>query len=256
MAHPLMPKATAVWLVENTALTFKQIAEFCGLHQLEVQAIADDEVAMGMQGLDPVACGELTQEELDRCIADSNAKLVKAIPNIPLPKVRQKGARYTPVSKRQDRPDAIAWLVKNHPELSDAQISKLIGTTKPTINAIRERSHWNMPNIKPQNPIALGLCITADLEKVVSVARTKAGIVAEPTEPVTISSTPGEMALSLKPGEVVLLKGEAKAERERALELEGENPVFNTGVPEAPASTGNVRQNAEDVFSARPSADT
>ena len=154
MAHPLMPKATAVWLVENTALTFEQIAKFCGLHDLEVQAIADDEVAMGMQGLDPIACGELSQEELDRCIADPSAKIEMAKPNIPLPKIRQKGARYTPVSKRQDRPDAIAWLVKNHPELTDAQISRLIGTTKPTINAIRERTHWNISNIKPQNPVA------------------------------------------------------------------------------------------------------
>ncbi|MBT3306025.1 MAG: DUF1013 domain-containing protein [Alphaproteobacteria bacterium] len=255
MVHPLMPKATAVWLVENTALTFNQIAEFCGLHDLEVQAIADDEVAMGMQGLDPVACGELTQEELDRCIADPSAKLEKAKPNNPLPKARQKGARYTPVSKRQDRPDAIAWLVKNHPELSDAQISKLIGTTKPTINAIRERSHWNMPNIKPQNPVALGLCVTADLEKVVAVARKKAGMAVEPVEPIAASSTPSEVALSLKPGEVVLLKGEATAERERALELESETPVFDTTVPEESAPAGSALQDAEDVFAARPAPD-
>jgi len=166
MAHPLMPKATAVWLVEYTTLTFLQIAEFCNLHEMEVQAIADGEVAVGMHGLDPIVGGELTQEEIDRCAADPKVHLKMAAPNVPLPKARQKGARYTPVSKRQDRPDAIAWLLRNHPELTDAQISRLIGTTKPTINAIRERSHWNMPNIKPQNPIALGLCSAQDLEKV------------------------------------------------------------------------------------------
>jgi len=256
MAHPLMPKATAVWLVENTPLTFEQIAEFCGLHNLEVQAIADDEVAMGMQGLDPIACGELTQEELDRCIAAPNAKIQMAKPNIPLPKVRQKGARYTPVSKRQDRPDAIAWLVKNHPELTDAQISRLIGTTKPTINAIRERSHWNISNIKPQNPVALGLCLSPDLEKMVSVARAKAGIVVEPVEPVAAIATPESKFTPLKPGEVVLLKGEAKAERERALELEIEIPVLGIPVPDEAPSAGTVLQNAESVFAARPAEDT
>lgn len=174
MAHPLMPKATAVWLVENSVLTFEQISEFCGLHELEVQAIADGEVAIGMHGLDPIAGGELTLEELERCAADPDAHLEIAKPKISLPKPRHKGARYTPVSKRQDRPDAIAWLIRNHPELSDAQISRLIGTTKPTINAIRDRSHWNMPNIKPQNPINLGLCSAPDLEKIVTLARAKA----------------------------------------------------------------------------------
>ena len=143
MAHPIMPKATAVWLVENTALTFSQIGEFCGLHELEVQAIADEDVAFGMQGMDPIASGELTSEEIERCSVDSNASLKTAKPTIPKPRAKQKGARYTPLSKRQDRPDAIAWLLKNYPELSDAQISRLIGTTKPTINAIRDKSHWN-----------------------------------------------------------------------------------------------------------------
>ena len=161
MPHPLMPKATAVWLVENTALAFDQIADFCGLHQLEVQAIADGEVATGMQGLDPITAGELTQEEIDRCLVDPKARLKMAKPTIPQPKARAKGARYTPVSKRQDRPDAIAWLLRNHPELADAQISKLIGTTKPTINAIRQRTHWNMTNIKPQNPAAEAAAATA-----------------------------------------------------------------------------------------------
>lgn len=180
MARPLMPKATAVWLVENTALTFRQIAEFCGLHELEVQAIADDEVAVGMQGLDPIQSGELTQEELERCEADATASLKAAKPSLPQPKAKTKGARYTPVAKRQDRPDAIAWLLKNYPEMSDGQISKLIGTTKPTINSVRDRSHWNTPNIKPQNPVGLGLCSSEDLEKVIAVARARAGTVHAP----------------------------------------------------------------------------
>jgi len=174
MAQPLMPKATAVWLVENTALTFEQIAEFCSLHPLEVQAIADGEVGSGIQGLDPIISGELTQEEIDRCVGDPDARLVPARSRVPEARTKPKGARYTPVSKRQDRPDAIAWLLKNYPELSDAQISRLIGTTKPTINSVRSKNHWNAPNIKPQNPVSLGLCSTRDLEMAVIVARRRA----------------------------------------------------------------------------------
>ena len=251
MVHPLMPKATAVWLVENTALTFEQISAFCGLHDLEVQAIADDEVATGMQGLDPIAGGELTQEELDRCLADSSARLEMAKPKNPLPKPRQKGARYTPVSKRQDRPDAIAWLVKSHPELTDAQISKLIGTTKPTINAIRERTHWNMTNIRPQNPVALGLCTAPDLEKVVALARKKAGIVPEAEDKPEKADSDDPIRIP-KPGETLLLKGEAKAERERALEAE-EAPVFAVSEEsKGDGVTPEVLKVAEDVFSAAP----
>lgn len=175
MAQPLMPKATAVWLVDNTALTFDQIAEYCGLHALEVQAIADGEVAPGMQGLDPTANGQLSKEEIVRCEADSAGVLEMSKPSVPLPKARQKGARYTPISKRQDRPDAIAWLLRTYPELSDAQISRLIGTTKPTINAVRDKTHRNSQNIKPQSPIYLGLCSGADLEKMVAIARARAG---------------------------------------------------------------------------------
>ncbi|GGF75485.1 hypothetical protein GCM10011332_31830 [Terasakiella brassicae] len=174
MALPLMPKATAVWLVENTALSFIQIADFCGLHELEIQAIADGDVGMGMQGMDPIANGQLTQAELDRCAADPAARLKLARSTNPVPTARGKGARYTPVSKRQDRPDGIAWLVKNHPELQDVQISKLLGTTKPTIKAIRDKSHWNSPNITARNPVTLGLCTEADLEKAVIVARARA----------------------------------------------------------------------------------
>ncbi|MGF1640462.1 MAG: DUF1013 domain-containing protein [Rhodospirillales bacterium] len=177
MLRPLMPKATAVWLVENTALTFEQIAEFCGLHALEVQAIADGEVAIGMQGIDPVAAGDLTQDEINRCSADPDAKLRPAERRIPIPEARPKGSRYTPVAKRGDRPDAIAWLLKNYPELTDAQVSKLVGTTKPTIDKVRDRTHWNSPNIKPRNPVSLGLCSEADLQKEVDLARARVGTV-------------------------------------------------------------------------------
>jgi hypothetical protein len=177
MNKPLMPKATAVWLVENTALTFDQIAEFCGMHSLEVQAIADGEVATGMQGRNPVLAGEVTQEEIDRCAKDAAARLQPSRPHIPIPQARPKGARYTPVSKRQDRPDAIAWLLKNYPELSDGQVCNLIGTTKATIEKVRDRTHWNAANIKPQNPINLGLCTEAELEKQINLARARARIV-------------------------------------------------------------------------------
>ena len=168
--QPLMPKATAVWLVENTTLSFEQIADFTGMHELEVQAIADGEVAVGIVGVNPIANGQLTQEELDRCQGDQKAKLKINKTDMPIPKARSKGARYTPVSKRQERPDAIAWLLKNHPDLTDAQLCRLIGTTKPTINSVRDRSHWNTPNIKPQNPVILGLCTEAELEKMAQTA--------------------------------------------------------------------------------------
>src|SRR5262249_27766721 len=166
MPAPLMPKATAVWLVENTSLTFEQIAEFCGLHPLEVQAIADGEVAAQMQGLDPVANGQTTAEEIARCQEDPAARLKLSPQATPPQIVKHKGPRYTPIAKRQDKPDAIAFLLRNHPELSDAQIAKLIGTTKPTIAAVRNRTHWNSPNIKPQHPVGLGLCTFEELEEV------------------------------------------------------------------------------------------
>ena len=148
---PLMPKATAVWLVDNTTLTFEQIAEFCGLHPLEVQGIADDEVAIGIQGQDPIGSNELTRAEIERCEANIRAKLRRSKSDLPQPKRRTKGPRYTPVAKRQDKPDAIAWLLRHHPELKDSQIVKLVGTTKNTIQAVRDRSHWNTPNIRPRD---------------------------------------------------------------------------------------------------------
>jgi hypothetical protein len=185
-----MPKATAVWLVENTGLTFDQIAEFCGLHALEVQAIADGEVAAQMQGLDPVANGQITAEEIKRCEQDPTAHLQLADQAQPVPLVKHKGPRYTPISKRQDKPDAIAWLLKNHPELSDGQISKLVGTTKPTIGAVRDRTHWNSPNIKPRHPVALGLCTLPELEAAVSRASKgkKRAVVDDIAEPIEAES--------------------------------------------------------------------
>jgi hypothetical protein len=171
MAQLLMPKATAVWLVQNTTLTFEQIAEFCGLHSLEVQGIADGEVAIGIVGLDPTANGQLTKEEIVRCEADPTARLKMQKATIPLPATRTKGPRYTPVAKRQDKPDAVAWLIRHHPELTDSQISKLIGTTKQTIAAVRDRSHWNFANLRPRDPVLLGLCTQSDLNAAVLRSR-------------------------------------------------------------------------------------
>lgn len=171
MTVPLMPKATAVWLIENTALTFDQIAAFCALHPLEVQAIADGEVAVGIVGLDPIANGQLTREEIVRCEADENARLQMAEAKIPRPSPKTKGPRYTPVAKRQERPDAIAWLLRHYPELSDAQISKLVGTTKNTINAVRDRTHWKGANIKPVDPVDIGMCSYEELLAAVQLAR-------------------------------------------------------------------------------------
>jgi uncharacterized protein len=169
MTLPLMPKATAVWLIEKTALTFTQIAEFCGMHPLEVQAIADGEVAAGIVGYDPVANGQLTAEEIRRCEADPNARLQLSPRATPVPK-RSRGARYTPVAKRNDRPDAIAFLLRNFPQLTEPQIIKLLGTTKDTIQKVRERTHWNSANIKPRDPVILGLCSQTDLNAMVSAA--------------------------------------------------------------------------------------
>jgi len=171
MPAPLMPKATAVWLVENTSLTFDQIADFCGLHPLEVQAIADGEVAVQMQGLDPVANGQTTTEEIERCQADPVARLKLSDQAVTQQFVKHKGPRYTPISKRQDKPDAIMYLLRSHPELFDGQISKLIGTTKPTIAAVRDRTHWNSPNIKPRHPVSVGLCTMEELDRAVTRAR-------------------------------------------------------------------------------------
>jgi hypothetical protein len=174
MAQPLMPHATASWLVENTALTFQQIAEFCGLHILEVQAIADDTAATKLTGRDPLRSGELTMEEIDKGQADPAYKL--QMQKEPDQAVRTKGPRYTPVSKRQDKPDGVAWLIRNHPELSDGQIGKLIGTTRSTIQALRERTHWNIANIQPKDPVTLGLTSQRELDAAVAKAAKAKGL--------------------------------------------------------------------------------
>lgn len=172
---PLMPHATASWLVDNTALSFEQIAEFCGLHILEVQAMADDLASSKYTGRDPLRSGELTMAEIEKGQDDPNYSL--KMQKAPVTVSRTKGPRYTPVSKRQDKPDGIAWIIRNHPEISDAQIGKLIGTTRNTISAIRERSHWNIANIQPKDPVTLGLCSQRELDAIVAKAAKKAGIV-------------------------------------------------------------------------------
>ena len=185
MVLPLMPKATAVWLIDNTTLSFEQIADFCGLHILEVQGIADGEVAAGIQGMDPVTNGQVTREEIERGEKDPSTRLKVAKTDLPQPAKRTKGPRYTPVAKRQDKPDGIAWLQRHHPELRDSQIAKLIGTTKTTIEAVRERTHWNSPNIRPRDPVLLGLCSQSDLNAFVERARRAAERAGKPLpEPV------------------------------------------------------------------------
>jgi hypothetical protein len=176
---PLMPKATAVWLVDNTTLTFRQIADFCGMHELEVAGIADGEVAQGIKGLDPVANNQVTAEDIKACEADPVGRLT-LLKRAIAPEEKRRGPRYTPVSKRQDRPSAIAWLVRYHPELEDSQIAKLIGTTKPTIQSIRNRTHWNISAIQPIDPVALGLCKQMDLDAVVRKAAEKKAKSKEP----------------------------------------------------------------------------
>jgi len=210
--QPLMPKATAVWLVENTALSFDQIADFCKLHPLEVKAIADDEGAQSIIGRDPIVTGQLTRDEIAKAEADPSVRLKLAESKVHLPEPkRKKGPRYTPVSRRQDRPNAILWLVRNHPELKDSQIMRLVGTTKSTIDAIRERTHWNAPNLAPMDPVTLGLCSQIDLDFEVHRAAKE-----KPAEPDTGST--------LLPAEITTIRPaaepEPKAEKKEGEELD------------------------------------
>ncbi|MBX3579049.1 MAG: DUF1013 domain-containing protein [Rhizobiaceae bacterium] len=209
----LMPKATAVWLVDNTALSFDQIAQFCTLHPLEVKAIADGESAQGIKGLDPVITGQLTRDEIAKGEADVNYRLKLSDPKVRVPESKRKGPRYTPLSKRQDRPNAILWLVRNHPELKDAQISRLVGTTKATIDQIRERKHWNMNNLQPVDPVALGLCSQIDLD--LEVNRASRG--KEPAQPVGDTLLPASVTERLTPA--------TEAKRDEDAELDP-NAVF------------------------------
>ncbi|MCI5047097.1 MAG: DUF1013 domain-containing protein [Aquisalinus sp.] len=199
---PLMPKATAVWLIDNTALTFDQIADFCVLHPLEVKGIADGDVAGSVRGIDPVTQNQLTREEIEKGEADPNYKLKLLRPKtVVVTKASKKKPKYTPVSKRQNRPDAIAWMVRNHPEVSDAQISKLLGTTKSTIQSIRERTHWNSANLEPRDPVALGLCKQMELDMVVKKAASK-----RPTTPAPDEASEGP---TLRPAEETTAPAEA-----------------------------------------------
>ncbi len=194
--RPLMPKATAVWLIDNTSLTFDQIADFCGLHRLEVQGIADGEVAKGIAGTDPVAAGQVTLDEIKRCEKDANSRMRLSPEVVALLKAQQqakKNSKYTPIARRQDKPDAVAWLIKHCPELTDTQVIKLIGTTKNTINAVRDRTHWNATNIRPKDPVLLGLCSQTELDRTYEYAKSKIKT-KEPTAESTIDEMLAEAA--------------------------------------------------------------
>jgi len=209
MAKPIMAKATAVWLVDNTTIGFKQIADFVGMHELEIQGIADGDVAVGVKGFDPVASNQLTRDEITRAEDDPLHKLeLKFNPAAEGEQIRR-GPRYTPLSKRQDRPAAILWLVKFHPELADAQISKLIGTTKPTIQSIRERTHWNIQNLQPIDPVALGLCKQSELDGAVrkAAARKDAGEVMSDGERRKLVSTGQSLEMDPEPRIPASIKG-------------------------------------------------
>jgi hypothetical protein len=243
MTLPLMQKATAVWLVDNTTLTFDQIADFCGLHPLEVNGIADGEVAQGIKGFDPVANRQLTLEEIRRAEADPAARLRLMKNPAAEGETKRKGPRYTPLSKRQERPAAIAWLVKFHPELSDGAIGKLVGTTKPTIQSIRDRSHWNMANITPVDPVALGMCRQSELDAAVAkavarVARPEA--VMTDDERMKLVSTEQSLAMEPEPRLPSSMSG-----------LEN----FKLGRRDERPSREDARADAERLFNLDPTAD-
>jgi hypothetical protein len=208
-----MPKATAVWLVDNTSLTFDQIAAFCVLHPLEVKAIADGDSAQGIKGMDPVQRGELAREELEKAEADPSYRMKISEPKVRVPEIKRRGPRYTPVSKRQDRPNAILWLVRNHPELKDAQIMRLVGTTKPTIQAIRERTHWNSATLTPTDPVTLGLCSQLELDMEVRKAARSAPLPVE-AEGARLLSAEETTALRARDAE-----NEADARRSEGMEI-------------------------------------
>ena len=224
---PLMPKATAVWLVDNTGLTFRQIADYCKLHELEVKGIADGEVAVGIKGMDPIVANQLTRDEIEKGEADSSYVLQMAKPKINVPLApKKKGPKYTPVSRRQDRPDAITWLLRHHPELADSQIMKLVGTTKTTINAIRERTHWNSANLKPVDPVTLGLCTQLELDLAVRKAAKRAAKAGKPVTPQTLA--PAEDTV---PPPYALADAPADPESEAHAEAQAE--AEKTDVPDA-----------------------
>ena len=233
MSQPLMPHATACWLIENTALSFSQIADFCGLHMLEVQAIADDTTSIKYTPRDPVRAHELTVEEIRKGEADADYALKIAKGSEPVR--RTKGPRYTPVSKRQDKPDGIAWILRNHPEISDGAIGRLIGTTRTTIAAIRDRSHWNIANIVAKDPVTLGLCSQRELDAEVAKAAKKAGIEEAPTD-------------TRLDGAKAALIEELRRQRDYAGRTEDEDEE-----QVVPSVSSNFREEAERLFGNRPS---
>ncbi len=217
---PLMPIATAVWLIENTSLSFDQIADFCGLHPLQVKGIADGDVAAGVRGIDPVTNNQLTRDEIDKAQADEAYRMKLMRPKTLIAEKPRKGPRYTPVSKRQNRPDAIAWMVRNHPEISDAQIAKLLGTTKSTIQSVRDRTHWNSANIQPQDPVGLGLCTQLELDALVrKTAAKKARL-----EPAL-----AEQGASLEPAAETVAPDAEEDEKDRAGKVDVEKVFANLG---------------------------
>ncbi len=229
---PLMPHATASWLVDTTGLSFEQIAEFCGLHILEVQAMADDLASSKYTGRDPVRAGELTMEEIEKGQADPGYAL--QMQKAPVNVSRTKGPRYTPVSKRQDKPDGIAWILRHHPEISDAQIGKLIGTTRTTISAIKERTHWNIQNIQAKDPVTLGLCSQRELDAVVAKAAKKAGLVDDGTGKADLGSDRAALIEELRAER----DAAAKAAGEAAQEAEAEAWLVAKRAAEAEAEQG------------------
>lgn len=249
MAQPLMPKATAVWLIDNTSLTFEQIGDFCGLHSLEVKGIADGDVAQGIKGLDPITTGQLARDQIDAGQQDATFKLtlIESTHDIP-PRKSRRGPRYTPLSRRQDRPDAIYWMVRNHPEVSDAQIAKLIGTTKPTIQSIRDRTHWNSSNLQPVDPVTLGLSTQIELDGVVrKAAEKKARIEARERKK-------AEKAGTLRPPEETLADGDTAPEPESAeAESAHVDETGSTLIPAPPADA--VEAAPEETIEAKPSSD-
>ena len=253
--QPLMPKATAVWLVDNTSLTFEQIAEFCNLHVLEVKGIADGDVAQGIKGMDPIASGQLTRDEIKRGQEDSSYRLKLAEAKVEIPVVEtKKGPRYTPVSRRQDRPNAILWLLRSHPELRDSQVMRLVGTTKPTIQSIRERTHWNSPNLQPSDPVTLGLCSQTDLDKEVKRAARRLEREQKEAEKDQVKGgsllpadkTTGEPAVPLAPAE-----DPPVAALIAAADMPGATPeptLDDVGIASAPSQPSEEPVTAEDAM--------
>jgi len=242
----LMPKATAVWLVDNTALTFEQIAKFCGLHVLEVKGIADGDVAQGIIGLDPISKGQLSRAEIEKGEADGEYELKLLESKVKIPETpKRRGARYTPLSRRQDRPNAILWLLRNHPELRDSEIIRLVGTTKPTINAIRGRTHWNSNNLVPQDPVGLGLCSQIDLDATVQKAAKRLEKQRAAEAKASGKSVEGE---TLLPSEETMIPPEAGIATDEAEGLPDEVEAADVfGTTEAEPSGAETKEEEEDV---------